>query len=395
MKLEIIMDSQRLTTNDNPRPSIIKRIRFACKKKFESDVILGRGTLFNADWHQLLRNHRKSHHFVVTDETVSYLYGGKLLSFLRKEGVNADICTVPAGEESKSIEAYARLSANILKNGVDGSSCIVGLGGGVVNNIAGFLASTIYRGIGLIQIPTSLLSQVDAAIDFKQAINGPSGKNHIGSYYPANIVVVDPDLLKTLPMRQLQNGLAETIKHAITEDGDFFDYLLSYRNNSFENEFLDRIVAHTIKLKVALFHESANPEYSEMVRQYGHAVGHALEQISQYKILHGEAIAIGMCITAETALMLNICNEETTSRHYEIMARYKLPINVPSTISDTEILRALRHDKYFLNNRTISALVPKIGSVRIDKTGSCAFAISDAVLVAAIKNNRARKVVRL
>lgn len=396
----INLNLKRIRQRISPRVNIASRVliqhaEFKRTKELRSEILFGRKSLFSDEWLSPLLRQKKSQHFIITDRTVGALYGVEVSNFLRKYMLNFDVLTVPAGEKSKSLYVYEQLSSKILKSGIDKNSYVIGLGGGVVSNIAGFLASTLYRGIGLIQIPTSLLAQVDAAIDFKQAINGPGGKNHIGSYYPAENIVIDPDVLRTLSRRHLKNGFAESIKHALTQDRVFSDYLLTCTGNLENPVFIDDTIVRTVDLKIRLLNESVNADFSEMLPQYGHAIGHALEQASNYKLLHGEAIAIGMCIMAEIALLLGVCSEDTIATHYEIMKKFGLPAKIPQNISVDELLTVLQHDKHFSHGEMKSALVAKIGSVGSSPDHDCVFSIKNKLVRTAISKNRNRNLNRM
>jgi|SRR3989344_1316028 len=328
----------------------------------------------------------KSIHFIVTDETVDALYGNRLERLFKKNNFLIKKLVIPAGESSKSFSNYKRLSENILAYGVDRESTIIGFGGGVVNNLAGFLASTIYRGVRLIQIPTTLLSQLDATIDFKQAINSSLGKNHIGSFYPASLIIVDPFFLSTLPHRHIQNGLAESIKHGLTHSVNLFKYLNSSRNEIMDLNFLTEVIHQTVSSKIKLLNDF-DFELSEMTPQYGHPIGHALEYLSKYKLLHGEALAIGMCVMTEISHLLKICAAPTKKQHYNILQQFNLPTVIPKEISNKEIIAVVRRDKHFVNNAICSVLVDVVGSVAKNRKGRT-FEISLNILERALILNR-------
>ena len=379
-----------LTRTSSANSAFVNHAEFKRINELRSEIIFGRNSLFNKSWLVPLLRQKGSRHFIITDSKVGNLYAGKMSDFLCKHAVNFDVFTVPVGEKSKSLRVFENLSSDIIDANMDKNSYIIGLGGGVVNNIAGFLASTLYRGVNLIQIPTSLLAQVDAAIDFKQAINGPGGKNHIGSYYPAEKIIIDPEVLRTLARRQLKNGLAESIKHALTQDRGFYDYLLKYNGNIDEPSFLDNVVVRTVDLKIMLLNESLNYDYSEMLPQYGHALGHALEKASDYKLLHGEAIAIGMCVTAEIALLLGVCDESMVTAHYEIMKKFGLQVKIPNYIPFDELLAAVRRDKHFCHGEMESVLVSRAGSVGRSYGNRCVFSIKNDLITSAVIENRSR-----
>lgn len=298
-----------LTTAGTPHVFEFSRTRV-----MRSRVILQEGTLSTLDWKSVLPPPSwSSTHFVITDRNVDLLYGEQLVAAIRRDDMEVKKFVVPAGETEKSLAAYENLSRKILHAGVNKHSYLIGFGGGVVSNMTGFLASTLYRGIGLVQIPTSLMAQVDASIDFKQGINSHVGKNHLGSYYPASVILIDPVLTRTLSLRHIRNGLAESVKHALTQDLGFLQFLFGYHDKIVHPTFLTKVIHRTVGLKVSLLDGSHDAEYSEMLPQYGHPIGHALEQLSGYRLLHGEAIAIGMCVLAEATHLLRLCGKTTRS----------------------------------------------------------------------------------
>lgn len=369
-------------------------LKFSRSTNVQTTVFCGRGRLFQNSWIAPLQRRKSSQHFLFMDRNIEKLYGSEVHTFLKQNRLKVKKAVIAPGERSKSLSVYKRLISLIITSGVDRDSYILGLGGGVVNNVAGFVASTLYRGIGLIQIPTTLLAQLDAAIDFKQAINSPFGKNHIGSYYSASAVVVDPDLLQTLPLRQLRSGLGEAIKHALVEDQELFSYLENNSGDIRDKEFLDAVIVRTVQLKVSLLNKSHDEEELEMLPQYGHAIGHALEHLSHYKLLHGEAIAIGMCVMSEIANMLRVSSARVMEKHNQIMSKFKLPTIIPNYISDQSILATIRHDKYFLRSLR-SVLISNVGSIAkvAEDPSKYVFNIESKIIETCLSRNRDKALV--
>ncbi len=190
--------------------------------------------------------------FVFTDETVYGIYGARFEQLLRSNGYIVNTIILPDGEESKSIANYVYLVDRVMRRNVDEKSLFVSLGGGVVCNVCGFIASTIYRGMSLMHIPTTLMSQCDAAISHKQGINSHMGKNMIGSYFAPNLIVVDPTLLSSMPSRRISDGLAEVIKHGLGQDARYADMLSSYSGSMESTDFLRTVIRKNIELKQAL-----------------------------------------------------------------------------------------------------------------------------------------------
>jgi len=362
--------------------------QFRRERRLETEIIIETGLLDRLDKIRLIPEaSAESPHYILTDSIVDGLYGEKVLSGLRTAGYNIRKIVIPAGEETKKIEKYEKLADEIFSYGIDERSIIISLGGGVINNIAGFLASTLYRGIGLIHLPTTMMAQVDAAIDFKQAVNSAKGKNLIGSYYPAMKVAIDPAVILSLEDRHIYNGLAESIKHALTQDDGFFSYLNNNINKIRDLNFLENVVRKTIELKVPLLNGDIKDDFNEMLPQYGHAVGHAIEHLSSYELLHGEAVAVGMCVSAEIAKLLGICSQSVVDIHYNVCESYKLPTIIPDSISAEDIINAIRYDKHYLKRNPYMALIKDIGEAWHDKN-TYGLPIDYSVLTKAININK-------
>jgi 3-dehydroquinate synthase len=321
---------------------------------------------------QLLQEHACSRHILVSDNKVYKLHGERLAARLRAAGLTFAVCLVPSREASKSAGVYWRLVNRILKERIDKDSHVLTLGGGMVNNLGGFLAATLYRGIGLIHLPSSLLAQLDAAIDLKQAINHPFGKNLIGSIYSPRAVLVDPQLLETLPRRHLRSGMAEAVKHSLTQSPSFFSYLLENARHLQDIAFLEAVVRETIRLKLSLMNGRSFISHGEFLLQYGHCVGHALESASNYNLLHGEAIAIGMTISADIASALGIAFDELIEAHKSVFSSYKLPTCIPRGVDISAMSNAISYDKNNSRNRARLALLRAVGKVYKSEEGSFA-----------------------
>lgn len=371
--------------------TIPRLFNFHADVKLQSEVIVQNDALKHLDSIGVFENIRKeSKHLLVTDKNIEQLYLGRVLECIERSGYSVRVLVVPASEESKSFHWYSQLVEKALDYGFDKHSVIFSLGGGVVNNLAGFLASTLYRGIGLLHFPTSLLSQVDAAIDFKQAINYDHGKNLIGSYYPASKIIIDPLVLQTLDIRLIRDGLAESIKHAICQNGEFLTFILSYSKNLFDPTFLSEVVCKSIELKLDVMSSDLDDDFDETLKQYGHAIGHAVEHLSEGEIFHGEAISIGMCVSAEIALLLGLSDIETLEMHYTIFSEMGLPTTVPEEFSLADLWEKIRYDKHFLGNKAYIGLVGTIGSLSPNKNGDFGHYIEQEVVFKAIDINRQR-----
>lgn len=369
----------------------MKHFDLNATKKMHSDILLETGILKNLDASGLLSLMRKtSRHILITDENVERLYLKQIVQYFDKKGLSILSVVVPASEQSKSLNQYAEVVQKVLDYSFDKYSFIISLGGGVVNNLAGFLASTLYRGIGLVHIPTSLLAQVDAAIDFKQAVNHSFGKNLIGSYYPASKIIIDPSVLLTLDIRFIRDGLAESIKHAICQDIAFYSFLHSNVERLMDLDVLYKIVHRSIELKLMLMNDDLDNDYDETIKQYGHAVGHAIEHLSDGEIYHGEAISIGMCVTSEIAVLLGLSDKKTLDLHYDIFQYIGLPTQVPFDYTPEQIWNKMRYDKHSLDGKIYTGLVRAIGLMAETQTSEFGHYIDENTLKEAVKRNQKR-----
>lgn len=344
--------------------------KFVQNRYMRTKVVFGRGLHKAAAQSIFNGGYKDSRHFLVTDKTVNKFYGDLMESVFVDAGYTVTRVICDDSEMSKSFGQFERICTEMLDVGFDKNSFVISLGGGVVNNLAGFIASTLYRGINLAHIPTSLLAQVDAAIDFKQALNTNHGKNLVGSYYPASVVLVDPFFLRTLEDRHLYNGLAESIKHALAQDLSFFDYLSSFSGDCKSDEFEDRIIRDSIVLKTKLMSNASEETIDEIIKQYGHAIGHAIEHLSKGGVLHGEAISIGMCVSAVIAENLGFGEKGMVSIHERIFKKYNLPTKVPANISNESILKIIRYDKHFRKGKAFMGLLKSVAKPASSKESS-------------------------
>lgn len=333
-------------------------------KRITFDVYIKRGLINKIDEHEIIpHKFYYSPHHIIIDKNIDGLYGDKIHKKLSGLGYKLNKILVDPGEKSKSIENFIKFANEIIDSGIDKKSIIISVGGGVVKDLAGFLASTLYRGIGFISIPTTLLSQCDAAIAFKQGVNGEKGKNLIGSYYAPMKIIVDPETLLTLKEEYISDGLAECLKQAFAQDKKFFNFFDKYEGRIKNIDFLEETVRESVKLKVRSIQDDFNEENVALVNQYGHEVGHALEYLSAYKLKHGEAVAIGMRVSAELSRLLDIANDEVVNSHRRLLKKFNLPISMPEDIRPEDIIHTLRYNKKFHSGEPRFVLVDKIGSI--------------------------------
>lgn len=326
--------------------------------------------------------------FVFTDETVDRLYGDAFCGPLQAAGYTVHRIVMADGEESKTLSNYTYLAERVLAKGLDERSVLVSLGGGAVCNVCGLLAATLYRGVGLVHVPTTVMAQCDAAISHKQGVNGARGKNLVGAYYAPRRIIVDVDVLATLDDRFIPDGLAEVLKHALAQDPDFIIRLLDYKGPRRDPAFLESVIRRNIELKCALMACDPKEHRQGMALQYGHTVGHPIEHLSGYRITHGESVAIGMVVAARVARILGACDDRTVALHERLIAAYGLPTEIPAEMRTADILAGLKYNKRYLMEGTRMALVHGPGALwSVD--GDYAIPVSDEVLARAIDQSRA------
>ena len=303
---------------------------------------------------------------IVTDPTVKSLYGNILKQSLTSEGFKVAILQVPEGEEQKSLETAGRLYDELSKFYAERTTPILALGGGVIGDVAGFVAATYLRGVPLIQIPTTLLAQVDSSIGGKVAVNYGRLKNKIGAFYQPRLVISDINILKTLTSGELSDGLAEAIKYGVIWDEDFFAYF--ERNidqvKSLDGRALEAVVFRSAKIKAEVVEKDERDLGLRNILNYGHTIGHAIESVSDFKVQHGEAVAIGMLVEARISNKLGILDKNEVIRLRSLIARANLPTEIQN-LEVEKIIQAMKHDKKILKGKIRFILPKSIGNVFI------------------------------
>lgn len=301
---------------------------------------------------------------LVTNPPVKHLYGRTVEQSLHKSGYEVTAVEVPDSEQAKSLDQAQKLYDIMYQLGFDRQSAVLALGGGVVGDLAGFVAATYMRGVALVQIPTTLLAQVDSSVGGKVAINHPKGKNIIGAFYQPKLVLSDTDTLKTLNKRDVLSGLAEVIKTAIIMDGDFFRWLEVNINQvlQLESTAVAKIVEKSCQIKAQIVEADEKEQGQRAILNYGHTVGHAVEMLSGYDTYrHGEAVAIGMVAEANIALELGLISAEVVKEIKGLLERSGLPTEIPDCLQPTEIIAAMYKDKKVFNGALTITMIKDIG----------------------------------
>lgn len=311
--------------------------------------------------------------FLVTDSNLHTLYGPQLMQQLTAAGFEPYIYTVPAGEASKSQQQLSVMYDWLLEHHAERQEAILAFGGGVIGDMAGFAAATYLRGVPLIQVPTSLLAQVDAAIGGKTGINHPRGKNLIGSFYHPRLVLADPALLLTLPERERTEGWAEVAKYGMILDAELFALLEKHARSlrTFASpppsaELLCHIVARCIELKVVMIEEDEREQGRRAILNYGHTIGHAIENVAGYgEWLHGEAVSLGMVAAASLAHEAGMFSSAEMERQNNLLAALGLPITYRGTIQARAIINAIQLDKKVSGKRVRWIMPLHVGEVQV------------------------------
>jgi 3-dehydroquinate synthase len=313
--------------------------------------------------HALSRRGMKGPVCVVSDDRVGPLYGDRLLASLSKNGFAGRLSMIPSGEVHKNMETVQSLWQEFLSAGLERTSTIIALGGGVVGDLAGFAASTYLRGVPWIALPTSLLAMVDASLGGKTGVDLPQGKNLVGAFYPPRLVLADPSVLETLPEAELRSGLAEVVKAGVIADPGL--YALCAAGWEAVRAHLDEIVRRSMAVKVAIIEEDPYERGRRAALNLGHTIGHAVELVSGFRLRHGEAVSIGMVAEARLAEAKGIAKSGLAADLAGVLQGLGLPVEIPAELDREAILAAMQRDKKRISGSVRFALPAGIGDVRI------------------------------
>lgn len=324
----------------------------------------------------LVAEHASAHRYaVVTDETVAQFYLATVTDALSavRAAKDTQCVVIPAGERHKTREQWASITDTLLTAGHGRDSAIIALGGGVIGDLAGFVAATYMRGIPVVQLPTTLLAMVDASVGGKTAVDTPAGKNTVGAFHPPSLVVIDPATLVSLPTRELRAGLAEVIKHAVIADASELDRVLALAPTLGDplggSGELDALIARSVHIKVAVVAADEREQGQRKVLNFGHTIGHGVEAASAYTLLHGEAVSIGMVGEARLAERTGIAEEGTAASIERVLSAVGLPVHVPRQIDRKRILEMMQSDKKRRRGALEFALPQRVGEMAGESNG--------------------------
>ncbi|HVP53884.1 MAG TPA: 3-dehydroquinate synthase [Candidatus Eisenbacteria bacterium] len=316
---------------------------------------------------ELIPSHSKV--FIVSSDPILNLWKDPLSASFGHDGRAVEILTMPDGESAKRFASVEKLAASMVRLGADRRSVVVAFGGGVVGDVGGFLASIFMRGIPVIQVPTTLVAQVDSAIGGKTGVNLTSGKNLVGTFHQPLAVLADPDVLSTLPEREYRSGLFEAMKYGVIRNPEIFDLMEAHRDGLLrrEGELLEQLIVECVKIKAAVVSADEREGGERRVLNFGHTIGHALESATQYRhFLHGEAVAWGMVAAAMIGQEMKITGTVTAQRIVSLVCSYG---SLPEVkVAGRRILKLLQSDKKTMGGVPHFILATGIGSVQVVNT---------------------------
>lgn len=321
-------------------------------------ISVGRGLL--AKLPELLKEHAPAYRYaILTDSTVEKLYGEKLLETLKGAGLNVELFSFPAGEASKSEETKQKLDHALLAKNYGRDTVILALGGGVVGDLAGFVASTYMRGISYVQIPTTVLSMLDSSIGGKVGINTPFGKNTIGAFWQPSLIVADLDTLQTLPEPELRNGWFEALKIFLTMDTASYELAKKKVDLS--------LLGNAMQLKMQVVAVDERELNLRSILNFGHSIGQAVEKLSDYKISHGFAVALGMLVEARVSVELGHLSEEDWEDLADVLKAFGIHADDLQVYSFESIWDAMQNDKKNREGKVKLVLLKSPGAVVTDR----------------------------
>lgn len=332
------------------------------------DIVIGRGLI--ADLPALVARHCPAREYaVITDSHVGPILGGRVTAAFAQTRVEAHLFTVSAGEWNKTRESWAWLSDQLLARTLGRDCAVIALGGGVVGDLAGFVAATYLRGVPFVQVPTSLLAMIDSSIGGKTGVDVPAGKNLLGAFHQPRLVVADLDTLATLPPVQVAAGLAEAVKHGVIADREYFTFLENERAAiaARRPDAIERVVARSVEIKAGVVADDEREAGRRAVLNFGHTVAHAIEATCRFDVLHGEAVAIGMAYEARLAERLELAEPGTAGHIARVLERLGLPLELPAASTADALIAAMEHDKKVRAGEVRFALPARVGAMYHDE----------------------------
>jgi 3-dehydroquinate synthase len=322
---------------------------------------------------------------VISDDHVAHLYGSELIRCLREDSLTVDLFTFPSGEANKTRETWSALTDAILGAGVGRDACIIGLGGGVTGDVAGFVAATYMRGIPVVHVPTSLLAMLDASVGGKTGVDVDAGKNLVGAFIQPRVVLADTTVLRTLSDSDFRAGLAEAVKHGFIADLRHLEWIERHGRDILERDpgHLVELVRTSVAIKAAIVTEDPFEIGRRATLNFGHTIGHALERVSRYSIPHGYAVAAGMVVECRIGEILGVSAPDTASRLLAVLYSLGIPVMLPDVVDD--VVEATRSDKKGRASSVRYALVARPGQGARTGAGGWTFEVQPEVVRTALR----------
>ena len=327
----------------------MKTVHISASKEY--DVLVGSGLLDEAG-ERIRAVTRAKTAVIISGDNVFPIYGERVAASLRAAGFRVLSYVIPHGEQSKCLAVYGQLLAFLSENRLNRSDVLVALGGGVTGDLTGFAASTYQRGMNFVQIPTTLLAAVDSSVGGKTAIDLPTGKNQVGTFYQPSLVLCDPDTLATLPEEEFRCGCAEVIKYGLLGNAAFFEELV----RTPIKDQIEHVITTCVEMKRDIVGEDEFDRGRRQMLNLGHSIGHAVEACSGFTVLHGQAVAIGMAVITRAAYSKGLCGSDTLDAVLGVLRKYGLPTEAGYPLDD--MARAAMADKK-LSGGSINLIVPR------------------------------------
>ena len=302
---------------------------------------------------------------LVSDSNVAPLFADRIKRSLESANFQPTLITIPAGEKSKTLKQAGTICDQMTAAGLDRQSFVIGLGGGMIGDISGFVAAVYHRSIPHVQVPTTLLAMVDSSIGGKTGVNTADGKNLIGAFHHPSLVIDDIEVLETLPPREFNQGFAEVIKHAIIADAEMLKKLQSWKAS--ETLALQQLVRRNVEIKSKIVAKDERDQTGERaILNFGHTIGHAVERAGDYrKFLHGEAISLGIVAACAVSIKKAGLPPDQRDAIVDLLERFNLPTQLPKNFSREKIIETLKFDKKFEGGNVRFVVTPRIGSARL------------------------------
>jgi len=329
---------------------------------------------------------------VVTDDHVAELYAIKLSRMLHGAGSRADVFAFQHGEARKTRDTWGLITDAMLESGIGRDAALIAFGGGVPGDLGGFVAATYMRGLPLVQVPTTLLAMIDSSVGGKTGVDTAAGKNLVGAFHQPECVLIDPDLLSTLPDAELRAGLAEAVKHGAIADPEYLEWIEQAAPELLagDPDALTRLIVRSVEIKAEVVGRDEHETGPRKMLNFGHTLGHAVEALSGYTLLHGEAVAIGMVEEARVGERLGVTGSGTAARLRRVLTRLGLPTSLPIELSADQVVGFTHGDKKNREGRVQYALIEGVGTPAVGRDGRYGTPVADETALEVLHGAGAR-----